>query len=100
MVESRGYSLLAYSAFKHHTHCFNTIYEHGKRYNLAENLAPKLRSKALQNWANFQTDEKFTALHFASYHGNLDVIRLLIDEMRATYTLKNVYGASVLHISA
>jgi hypothetical protein len=34
IVESRGYSLLAFCAFKHHTHCFNAVYEHAKRFNL------------------------------------------------------------------
>jgi hypothetical protein len=34
MSESRGYSLLAFSAFKHHTHCFKAIYYHGITYNL------------------------------------------------------------------
>lgn len=34
MVESRGYSLLAFSAFKHHTQCFKIVYEHGIFYNL------------------------------------------------------------------
>jgi len=27
-------------------------------------------AKSLQIWANQVTDEQFTALHFATYHGN------------------------------
>ena len=37
MVESRGYSLLAFSAFKHHTQCFKIVYEHGISYNIKGN---------------------------------------------------------------
>lgn len=30
----------------------------------------------------------------------MEIIRLLIEDMRADHTLKNVYGANVMHISA
>lgn len=94
MVESRGYSLLAFSAFKHHTSCFKVVYEHGIQYNIEVN-----KSDALKQWADCPTDESFTALHFAAYHGNIEVIKILI-EMNANYELRNCYGANVLHISA
>lgn len=29
-----------------------------------------MRLKYLKDWADITTDEKFTALHFATYHGN------------------------------
>ena len=34
----------------------------------------KFNRQALEDWVNTQTDEKFTALHFATYHGNFDLI--------------------------
>ena len=46
------------------------------------------------------TDERFTALHFSTYHGNIELIRLMVEEMGADYTTKNVYGANVLHVAA
>ena len=51
-------------------------------------------------WVNTPTDEKFTALHFATYHGNFDLITIMVDEMGANIHAKNVYGANVLHIAA
>lgn len=57
-------------------------------------------AKSLQIWANQATDEQFTALHFATYHGNYQLITLICDEMRADINLRNVYGAHVLHIAA
>jgi palmitoyltransferase len=54
----------------------------------------------MQNWVNSFTDEKFTALHFASYHGNFDLIKLMVDEMGANVHVINVYGATCLHIAA
>ena len=46
------------------------------------------------------TDEKFTALHFSTYHGNIELIRIIVEEMQANFETKNVYGANVLHIAA
>jgi ankyrin repeat protein len=46
------------------------------------------------------TDERFSALHFSTYHGNIELIRLMVEEMGADYTTKNVYGANVLHVAA
>ncbi len=37
--------------------------------------------KALSIWANQVTDEQFTALHFATYHGNFELIKILVEEM-------------------
>lgn len=51
-------------------------------------------------WVNTPTDERFTALHFSTYHGNIELIRLMTEEMFADYTVKNVYGANVLHVAA
>lgn len=100
MQESRQYSALAFSAFKNHTHCFRVIYNHGCKYNLplGPDLQPKVKS--LQMWANLSTDEQFTALHFATYHGNYELVELITETMKADFKQKNVYGANVLHIAA
>lgn len=47
-----------------------------------------------------QTDELFTALHFATYHANFDLIKILVEDMQCKYECKNFYGANVLHIAA
>ena len=54
----------------------------------------------MQAWANQPTDEEFTALHFATYHGNFELIELLTDVMKADFRAKNIYGANVLHIAS
>lgn len=48
---------------------------------------------------NSQTDEGFTALHFASYNGNFEMIKLLL-ENGADMHKRNKYGSSVLHVAA
>ena len=53
-----------------------------------------------ENWINTPTDERFTALHFATYHGNMELIRLMVEEMAADIRIKNAYGANVLHVAA
>ena len=83
MVESRGYTLLAFSAFKNHEHCFMVVYNHAVRYNL-NNRDAEVAARILKDWADYPTDEKFTALHFAAYHGTMKLVRILLDEMRTT----------------
>ena len=58
------------------------------------------KRKELQNWVNMPTDERFSALHFSTYHGNIELIRIMVEKMGADYTTKNVYGANVLHVAA
>ena len=54
----------------------------------------------MRDWVNMPTDERFTALHFSTYHGNTELIKIMVEEMQADYQVKNVYGANVLHIAA
>jgi ankyrin repeat protein len=70
---------LAFCAFKNHAHCFKLIFEHGCKYNLP--LGPDLKPlvRGMQAWAAKQTDEQFTAIHFAAYHGNFELIEILCD---------------------
>ena len=69
LKESRMYTALSFSAFKNHPQCFKLVYNHAKMHNIE-----KFNRQALEDWVNTQTDEKFTALHFATYHGNFDLI--------------------------
>jgi ankyrin repeat protein len=54
----------------------------------------------LADWANAPTDEEFTALHFATYHGNYTLIKFLIDNAKADINKRNKFGSTVLHIAA
>jgi len=59
-----------------------------------------LRRRQVTLWVDTPTDERFTALHFATYHGNIELVRLMVEEMHANFNLRNVYGANVLHVAA
>ena len=83
--ESRMYTTLSFSAFKNHYQCFKMIYNHAIRYNIAggevaeeaqtsaykKEELHEVRKKAIKTWVNTPTDERFTALHFSTYHGNI-----------------------------
>ena len=60
----------------------------------------KRRAMALTEWVNYPTDEQFTALQFATFHGNFDLMIKMTEELKADYKVKNMYGASVLHIAS
>jgi palmitoyltransferase len=46
-----------------------------------------------------QTEQGYTALHYASYRGNIDITKLLI-ECGANIDITNKRGLNVLHMSA
>jgi ankyrin repeat protein len=54
----------------------------------------------LQEWANMTTDDNFTALHFASKHGNHLMLEYLVEKATADLSITNKFGASVMHIAA
>lgn len=58
------------------------------------------KKKALTNWVNYQTDEGFTALHFATYHGNFPLIKFLVENANANIHSKNKFGSTVMHVAA
>jgi ankyrin repeat protein len=53
----------------------------------------------VKNWVNARSDQGFTALHFASYRGNYELISLLIDEGAEVEVINNE-GLNVLHMAA
>jgi palmitoyltransferase ZDHHC13/17 len=54
----------------------------------------------LKEWINTKTDEDgFSALHFASFRGNINAINLLID-LGADMYARNNFGINVLHVAA
>ena len=114
LKESRFYTALSFASFKNHHQCFKLIHRHALKYNLAGGESAsrecitdvqkarfkERQDKEMRDWVNTPTDEKFTALHFSTYHGNTELIRIMVEEMQADFQLKNVYGANVLHIAA
>jgi hypothetical protein len=105
LKEQRYFTALSLSAFKNHSQCFKVIYNHALKHNLNESNSTRLNNSlvvgpSLASWVNQFTDEKFTALHFASYHGNFELFELMINQMEANHNVTNVYGANCLHIAA
>jgi ankyrin repeat protein len=74
MQDSRNFTVLTYSAYKNDTNCFKILFEY----------AFKTSSKHEMNaWANQTTDDQFTALHFATKHGNYTMLTYLVERASA-----------------
>ena len=82
--DMRGYSVLAFCAMKDNLLALKIVYEHAMTYNEF-----KGQDSLITDWANQQTDRGFTALHFAAYHGNFDLITYLVDVLGADMYAKN-----------
>lgn len=52
----------------------------------------------LKKWVNTPTEQGYTAIHYASYRGNIDIINLLI-ENGAEVEVVNKRGLNVLHMA-
>ena len=59
-----------------------------------------LDKQALKDWINMKTtQDKFCAIHYASFRGNIHVIKELL-ELGANMQVKNAYGLNCMHIAA
>jgi len=54
----------------------------------------------LKNWVNTKADDNFTALHFAAKHGNYTMLKILVEKAGADLSIRNQFGANVMHIAA
>ena len=71
------------------------IFEHAYQYN-----EHKYDTMRLINWANEQTDKGYCALHYAAYHGNMEMIEFLVDHMEVDMFARNKKDQNVLHMAA
>lgn len=92
--------MLSYACYKNNEECFMILYDHALANNMRGVKSFEDKQKVLRGWANQPTDEDFTALHFATYHGNYNLIKFLIDTAHADIYKKNKFGSTVLHIAA
>jgi palmitoyltransferase ZDHHC13/17 len=73
----------------------------GKSFDtLISKAKEDLPTRELHDWVNLQTTkDQFTALHYASYRGNIHFCEKLM-ENGADKEKQNAYGLNVLHIAA
>jgi ankyrin repeat protein len=55
--------------------------------------------REIKKWVNEQTEQGFTALHYAAYRGNIEIINKLV-ENDAEVEVTNKRGLNVLHMAA
>ena len=75
------------------------LYNHALDNNVKD-MKFEQKKQILSEWANSPTDEDFTALHFATYHGNYNLIKFLIENANADIYKRNKFGSTVMHIAA
>ena len=100
MRDARKFTVLSYACYKNNEECFMILYDYALENNMRGIKSFEEKQKQLRTWANQPTDEDFTALHFATYHGNYNLIKFLIDTAHADIYKKNKFGSTVLHIAA
>ena len=91
LIDQDGFSLLHMSVFKNKGKSFDGIIKRAR---------DELTKHEIKEWVNLATTkDQFTALHYASYRGNIHFCETLI-ENGADIDKRNAYGLNVLHIAA
>ena len=85
MKDSRGFTVLTFSAYRNQTNCFKILFEYAWKYEIDayEQALPETQIKKMKDWVNHITDDNFTALHFATRHGNYTMLSLLCEKANA-----------------
>ena len=91
MVDSRRFTVLTYAAYRNDTNCFKILFEYAWKRTAPGDMCA---------WVNQTTDDNFTALHFATKHGNYTMLTLLVEKANADLYVQNKYGATAMHIAA
>lgn len=96
MRDSRSFSALCFAAYKNSENCFMALFRFVSE-QLSSNSASE---RILDEWVNASTDDEFTPILFATYHGNYALIKHLMDNCNVDYQKRNKFGSSVLHVAA
>lgn len=100
MVDSRSFTVLAYAAYRNQTNCFKILFEYAWRECFKVESQRDSKTAIFQAWINARTEDQFTALHFATRHGNLTILQLLVERAGADLNTTNKFGSSAMHIAA
>jgi ankyrin repeat protein len=73
MKDARQFTVLSFAAYKNSEECLMTLYNHALELLALDQKPASIRVK-LATWVNSTTDDELTALHFATYHGNIELI--------------------------
>ena len=98
MVDVRHFTPLSFACYKNNEACFFLLFNHAMDNNMGDRKFQEKKEK-MKQWINTPTDEDFISLHFATYHGNLELIKFLADN-GADFTKKNKFGSTVLHVAS
>jgi hypothetical protein len=100
MVDSRGFTCLSYAAYRNQTNCFKILFEYAWRLSFNNEFKKDSKIHSFQSWVNVATEDKFTALHFATRHANFTILTLLVEKAGADLYIRNKFGSTVMHIAA
>lgn len=93
MADENGFTLLHHAVLKGQEGKVNQVVE------LADALQ-KPSKQEIQKWTNARTHkDQFTALHLASYRGNMDAVRALI-AYGSDINAENYFGLNMVHVAA
>ena len=78
--DPKQFTVLSFAAYINSEECFMALYHHLVESELKPRQE-KERTSMISALANQPTDEGFTCLHFAVYHGNFNLIKFLVEVM-------------------
>ena len=102
MIHARdrnSFTTISYACYKNNEECFMLLFDHALKQNL-KNLGSFVdKMSIITEWLNAPNNEDSTSIHFAAYHGNIQLIEFLIQK-GVDYKKKNKFGSDVMHLAA
>ena len=103
MRDVKHFTPLSFAAYKNSEECLIQLFNHAIENNLGIEGSEKPQDEKkqfLKTWVDAPTDEGFTCIHFATYHGNYHLLKFLTQTAQADIHVKNKFGSSVMHVAA
>mmetsp|Transcript_43317 Transcript_43317/g.41728 ORF Transcript_43317/g.41728 Transcript_43317/m.41728 type:complete len:104 (-) Transcript_43317:1390-1701(-) len=97
-IDSSGYTALHMAVYKNSFKMARFLCNYIKE---CQAINEEERPRLLERWVNKQTigDEGFTPLHFASFHGNLELVRYLLN-LGGQLNSANKHSINLMHVAA
>lgn len=101
IFDKKGLTPLHFAAFQNSLKCAQILCEHVRQHGDGRMVSDSDKQEYLTHWVNMHSlcEDSFTPLHFASFFGNISLIKYLLSQ-GANPRVTNACDINMLHVGA